>query len=348
MTVVNGQLSVVRKNTGAELTRGIFVWLLATLLLGTVPAAAQQPAKVPRIAFLAGGSRSGDSLLIETFWQRMMDLGYIEGKNVTAEYRFAEGALERLPNFAAELVRFKVDVIVAPGSGAVAAKKVTNTIPIVITYDGDPVGSGLVASLARPGGNVTGLSGFVSELGGKNLELLKEAFPSLSRVAVFWWNRANPSGVNQDTLVLGEMKLAAGALQVTLQSLELRGIDDFEPAFSAIKKERADALIVLRNPFTATHRTRIVEFAAKNRLPAMYGDKEFVDAGGLMSYGVSIPDLWGRAAIYVDKILKGSKPADLPVERPIKFEFSINLKAAKQIGLTIPPNVLARADKVIK
>jgi putative tryptophan/tyrosine transport system substrate-binding protein len=180
------------------------------------------------------------------------------------------------------------------------------------------------------------------------LELLKEAFPSLSRVAVFWWNRVNPSGVNQDTLVLGEMKLAARALQVTLQSLELRGIDDFEPAFSAIKKDRADALIVLRNPFTATHRTRIVEFAAKSRLPAMYGDKEFVDAGGLMSYGVSIPDLWGRAATFVDRILKGAKPADLPVEQPTKFEFVINFKTAKQIGLKIPPNVLARADRVIK
>jgi putative ABC transport system substrate-binding protein len=341
---------VSSKKAGAKPMIGrIVICLLPTVLLLTVSLVeAQQAAKIPRIAFLAGGSRSGDSLLIETFWQRMKEVGYFEGKNVTAEYRFAEGALERLPNFAAELVRLKVDVIVAPGSGAVAAKKVTNTIPIVITYDGDPVGSGLVASLARPGGNVTGLSGFVSELGGKNLELLKEAFPSLSRIAVFWWNRVNPSGVNQDTLVLGEMKLAARALQVTLQSLELRGIDDFEPAFSAIKKQRADALIVLRNPFTATHRTRIVEFAAKNRLPAMYGDKEFVGAGGLMSYGVSIPDLWGRAAIYVDKILKGSKPADLPVEQPIKFELIINLKAAKQIGLTIPPNVLARADRVIK
>ncbi|HEV8725398.1 MAG TPA: ABC transporter substrate-binding protein [Candidatus Binatia bacterium] len=326
----------------------VFICLLPTVFLPAVLTAAQQSAKVPRIAFLAGGSRSGDSLLIETFWQRMKELGYIEGKNIAAEYRFAEGAPERLPNFAAELVRLNVDVIVAPGSGAVAAKKVTNTIPIVITYGDDPVGSGLVASLARPGGNVTGLSGFVSELGGKNLELLKEAFPSLSRVAVFWWNRVNPSGVNQDTLVLGEMKLAAGALQVTLQSLELRGIDDFEPAFSAIKKERADALIVLRNPFTATHRTRIVEFAAKSRLPAMYGDKEFVDAGGLMSYGVDVVNLWGRAATYVDRILKGAKPADLPVEQPTKFEFIINLKTAKQIGLTIPPNVLARADKVIR
>jgi putative ABC transport system substrate-binding protein len=277
----------------------------------------------------------------------MKELGYIEGKNIAAEYRFAEGALERLPNYAAELVRLNVDIIVAPGSGARAAKKATNTIPIVITY-GDPVESGLVASLAHPGGNVTGLSGFVSELGGKQLELLKEAFPKVSRVAVLWWNQTNPSGIGQDALLLGEMKVAAGALRVTLQALELRSLDDFEPAFSAIKGERANAVIVLRNPLTTTHRTRIVDFAAKSRLPAMYGDKEFVDAGGLMSYGVNIADLWGRAATYVDKILKGAKPADLPVEQPTKFELIINLKAAKQIGVTIPPNVLARADRVIK
>jgi putative ABC transport system substrate-binding protein len=315
------------------------------LAVGGARAQAQQPAKVPRIAFLAGGSRSADSLLIETFWQRMKALGYIEGKNITAEYRFAEGMPERLSNLAAELVRLNVDIIVAPGSGAAAAKKATNTIPIIITY-GDPVGSGLVASLAHPGGNVTGLSAFLSELGGKQLELLKEAFPRVSRVAVLWWN--NPSGIGQDALLLGEMKVAAGALRVTLQPLELRAVDDFEPTFSAIKGERANALIVLRNPLTATHRTRIVDFAAKSRLPAMYGDREFVEAGGLMSYGVNIADLWGRAATYVDKILKGTKPADLPVEQPTKFEFVINLKTAKQIGLTIPPNVLARADRVIR
>jgi putative ABC transport system substrate-binding protein len=325
----------------------ILIWLLATLLLGTVPAAAQQSAKVPRIAFLAGGSRSADSLLIETFWQRMKALGYIEGKNITAEYRFAEGMPERLSNLAAELVRLNVDIIVAPGSGAAAAKKATNTIPIIITY-GDPVGLGLVASLAHPGGNVTGLSGFVSELGGKKLELLKEAFPRVSRVAVFWWNRTNPSGISQDELLLGEMKVAAGALRVTLQLLELHGLDDFETAFSDIKGKRANALIVLRNPLTATHRTRIVDFAAKSRLPAMYGDREFVEAGGLMSYGVNITDLWGRAATYVDKILKGAKPADLPVEQPIKFEFIINLKTAKALNLTIPQAGMFRADKVIK
>jgi putative ABC transport system substrate-binding protein len=319
----------------------------AMLIAYCFPAVAQQPKKVPRIAFLAGGSRSGDSLLIETFWQRMKKLGYIEGQNITAEYRFAEGALEQLPNFAAELVRLNVDIIVAPASGAVAAKKATNTIPIVITF-GDPVGSGLVASLARPGGNVTGLSGFLSELGGKQLELLKEAFPKVSRVGVLWENRTNPSGIGQDELLLGEMKAAAGALRVTLQLRDLRGVDDFEPAFSVIKRESANALIVVRGPLTTTHRTRIVNLAAKSRLPAMYPDGEFVDAGGLMSYGVNVPDLWGRAATYVDKILKGAKPADLPVEQPTKFELIINLKAAKQIGLTIPPNVLTRADKVIR
>jgi len=319
----------------------LLVWLLATVLLITAPpAAAQQPKKVPKIAFLAGGSRAADSLLLEAFWRRMNELGYIEGKNIAAEYRFAEGAPERLPNFARELVRLNVDIIVAPGSRTRAAKKATDTIPIVITY-GDPVGQGLVASLAHPGGNVTGLSGFISELGGKQLELLKEAFPKISRVAVLWWTDPN-------ALMLEDMKLAAGASRVTLQPLELRSVNDFEPAFSVIKKEHANALIALRNPLTATHRTRIVDFAVKSRLPAIYTDGEFVEAGGLMSYGVNVPDLWGRAALYVDKILKGAKPADLPVEQPTKFEFIINLKAARQIGVTIPPNVLARADRVIR
>jgi putative ABC transport system substrate-binding protein len=320
--------------------RRIVVLFVATLLSTFAHLAqAQQPKKVSRIGFLAGGSRSADSLLLETFWQRMKELGYIEGKNITAEYRFAEGASERLPNYAAEFVRLNVDIIVAPGSGARAAKTATNTIPIVLTY-GDPVGQGLVVGLAHPGGNVTGLSGFASELGGKQLELLKEAFPRVSRVAVFWWQ--------QNELLLRDTKSAARTLRITLQTVELRGVDDLEPAFSAIKAERAHALLVVRNPFTTTHRTRIADFAAKSRLPAMYGDREFVEASGLMSYGVDIADLWGRAAVYVDKILKGAKPADLPVEQPTKFELVINLKAAKQIGLTIPPNVLARADKVIR
>jgi putative tryptophan/tyrosine transport system substrate-binding protein len=315
--------------------------LVAVILLAVgVTAEAQQAAKVPRIAFLAGGSRSADSLLLEKFWQRMKELGYTEGKNIVADYRFAEGAPERLSNFAAELVRLNVNVIVAPGSGARAAKKVTDTIPIVLTY-GDPLNDGLVASLARPGGNVTGLSAFVSELGGKQLELLKETFPKISRVAVFWWT-------NQNALILEDMKGAAAASKVTLQPLELRTVDDLERAFSAVKKERANAVIALRNVLTATYRTRIVDFVAKSTLPAIYPDGEFAEAGGLMSYGVNVSDLWGRAATYVDKILRGANPGDLPVEQPKKFDFVINLKAAKQIGLTIPPNVLARADKVIK
>jgi putative ABC transport system substrate-binding protein len=325
--------------------------LIVTIALGLLVAplaVAQPPAKVPRIAFLAGGSRAADALLIETFWQRMKELGYVEGKNIVVEYRFAEGAPERLPHLAAELVRLNVDVIVAPASGAVAAKQATTTIPIVMTHVSDPVAQGLVASLAHPGGNVTGLSSFVSELGGKQLELLKEAFPTVSRVAVLWWKLPTPSAIDQDALVLGEMQVAARALQVALQPLELQGVKDFEPAFSAMTGERADAVIVLRNPLTTTHRTRIVSFAATSRLPAMYSDREFVDAGGLMSYGASIADLWGRAAVYVDKILKGAKPADLPVEQPTKFDLVINLKTAKALGLTLPPSILFQATEVIQ
>jgi putative tryptophan/tyrosine transport system substrate-binding protein len=326
----------------------LLITLALGLLMAPLAAEAQPPAKVPRIAFLAGGSRAADSHLIETFWQRMKELGYIEGKNIAAEYRFAEGAPQQLPNLVAELVRLNVDIIVAPASGAVAAKKATNTIPIVITHSSDPVGVGLVASLAHPGGNATGLSSFASELGGKQVELLKEAFPRVSRVAVLWWNLPHPSGIGNDALLLEEMKIAAGALRVALQPLELRRVNDFEPVFSAITGERADALIVLRNPLTTTHRTRIVNFAATSRLPAMYGDREFVDAGGLMSYGVNITDLWGRAATYVDKILKGAKPADLPVEQPTTFELVINLKTADALGLTIPPSLLFQATEVIR
>jgi putative ABC transport system substrate-binding protein len=316
----------------------VSLWLLATVFLITAPpAGAQQPKKVPRIAFLAGGSRSADAILLETFWHRMKRLGHIEGENITAEYRFAEGALQQLPNFAAELVGLNVDVIVGPGSGAAAAKKATDAIPIVVAY-GDAVGQGLVASLARPGGNVTGLTNLAPELSGKRVELLKEAFPKVTRIAVLW---SNPQ-----SRMLEDTKVTAGALRVTLQPLELRTIEDFEPAFSAIKRDRADALIAMRNPLTATHRKRIVDFAAQSRLPAIYTDWEFVDAGGLMSYGVDVPDLWGRAAIYVDTILKGAKPADLPVEQPTKFELVINLKTAKQIGVTIPQSVLYRADRV--
>ncbi|HEV8722019.1 MAG TPA: ABC transporter substrate binding protein [Candidatus Binatia bacterium] len=224
-----------------------------------------------------------------------------------------------------------------------AAKNATQTIPIVMTGGSDPLGTGLVTSLAHPGGNVTGLTDLYSDLGGKQLELLKEASSKVSRVVVLW-DPANPG----NTTWLGGMKVAAGALSLTLQPVEVQGPNDLEPAFSAIKRERARALSVLSNAVTTTYRTRIVDFAAKSRLPAMYSDRESVETGGLMSYGPNLSDMWRRAAIYVDKILKGAKPADLPVEQPTKFEFVINLKTAKQIGLTIPPNVLARADKVIK
>ena len=323
----------------AMLDRRAFLVGMAGVVVAPLTAHTQTAAKVPRIAFLAGGARAADRLLIQTFWQQMNALGYVEGKNITAEYRFAEGAPERLDEFAVELVRQKVDVIVAPGSGAIAARKATSTIPIVLTY-GDPVGLGLVASLPRPGSNVTGLSAFASELGGKQLALLKEAFPRVARVAVLWWK--------QNVLVFGDMKSAAATLDVTLQLHELRDVNDFEPTFAAIRTERANAVIVVRNPFTATHRARIVDFAAKTQLPAMYGDREFIAEGGLMSYGVSVPDLWGRAAIYVDKILKGARPADLPVEQPTKFELAINLKTAKTLGLTIPQSLLLRADQVIQ
>jgi len=312
------------------------------LLAAPLAAEGQQAAKVPRIAFLAGGSQSGDSVLIETFWRRMKDLGYTERQNISAVYRFAEGALERLPMLAAEVVRLNVDVIVAPGSGAVATKNATDRIPIVVTL-GDPIGAGLVASLARPGGNVTGLSAFLPELAGKQLELLKEAFPGVSRVAVI-----SRAGLDPNVLLLRNMKLVAERLHVTLQALELRSADEFESAFSAIKAERANATMTLRNRLSVTHRAQIVDFAARNRLPAMYPDKEFGEAGGLMSYGVNVADLWGRAATYVDKILKGAKPADLPVERPTKFELVINLKTAKALGLMIPPSLLGRADEVIQ
>ncbi len=328
------------------MNKSIIVPLLAILILVSVNLAeAQQTKKIPKIGFLVSGSPSSTREVgeVEAFRQGLRELGYVEGQNIAIEYRYAEGVEERLLNLATELVQLNVDLIFASGTtGTQAAKNATKTIPIVMTSVTDPVGTGLVTSLAHPGGNVTGLSNF-SELSGKQLELLKEAFPKVTRVAVLWdpTNAANPR-------LLGEMKVAAGGLRITLQPLEVRGPDDFEPAFSAIKKEHASALIVLRNVITYTYGTRIVDLTAKSKLPAMYPDRVLVDTGGLMSYGPNFLDMFRRAATYVDKILKGAKPADLPVEQPIKFEFIINLKAAKQIGLTIPPNVLARADRVIK
>ena len=305
---------------------------------------AQQPAKVPRIGFLSSLSPAAVSARMDAFRQGLRELGYVEGKNIVIESRWAEGKTERLPELAAELVRLKVDVIVTGGPSVNRfAKEATVTIPIVLAFDNDPVGNGFAASLARPGGNVTGLSALSPEISGKQLELLKEIVPTLSRVAVLG-NSAEPA----NALVLREVELAAGAFGVKLQYLDVLGPKDIETAFRAASKGRADAVLVLLSPVVISHRTQLVEIALKSRLPAIYFRPEFVEDGGLMSYATSFADLSRRAATYVDKILKGTKPADLPVEQPTKFELVINLKAAKQIGLTIPPNVLAQADKVIR
>jgi putative ABC transport system substrate-binding protein len=320
------------------------VLFLTALVAGSAVAEAQQPAKIPRIAYLAGVSLSTISARVEAFRQGLRELGYVEGKNIVIEWRFAEGKLDRLPALAAELVRLKVDVIVTGGPTATRpAKEATSTIPIVMTFDSDPVGNGFVASLARPGGNITGLSTLAPELGGKQLELLKEIVSKLSRVAVL--GTSTQPGNEQ---VLKEIELAAGALKVKLQYLDVLGSKDIETAFRAATKGRADALLVLISPVLVSERTQVLDLAVKSRLPAIYFRSDFVEAGGLMSYSTSQNDLDRRAATYVDKILKGAKPADLPVERPMKFELVINLKTVKQIGLTIPQWVLMRADRVIK
>ncbi|MGH7773431.1 MAG: ABC transporter substrate-binding protein [Candidatus Binatia bacterium] len=325
--------------------RIICLALGATLLAFCFPAEAQQPTKIPRIGYLLASSLSAQSARVEAFRQGLRELGYVEGKNVVIEYRSAEGKLDRLPALAAELVRLKVDIIVTGGPIPTrAAKEATSTIPIVMTQHTDPVGSGFVASLARPGGNITGLSTLAPELSGKQLELLKETIPKLSRVAVF--GTSTRAGNAQ---ALKEIELAAGAFGVQLQYLDVLGPKDIETAFRAASKGRADAvLMMVAGGIANSQRTQIAELAVKSRLPAIYDRSEFVDDGGLMSYGVNRSDLARRAATYVDKILKGTKPADLPVEQPTKFELVINLKAAKQIGLTIPPNVLVRADRVIR
>jgi putative tryptophan/tyrosine transport system substrate-binding protein len=307
-------------------------------------AEAQQAGKVSRIGYLITSSPSAIAPRMDAFQQGLRELGYVEGKNIVIERRHGEGKLDRLPELAAELVRLNVDVIVTSGPTATRpAKGATSTIPIVMTFDDDPVGSGFVASLARPGGNITGLSTLAPEISGKQLELLKEIVPRLSRVAVF--GTSTRQGTAQ---ALKEMELAAGAFAVKLQYLDIEDPKDTETAFRAASKGRADALLVLQSPVFNSQRAQIADLAQKSRLPAAYPRREFVEDGGLMSYGASISDLDRRAATYVDKLLKGAKPADLPVEQPIKFEFIINLKAAKQIGLTVPPNVLARADKVIR
>ncbi len=317
---------------------------LSTLLFAlSSPVQAQQPGRVPRIGFLIASSPSAMAPRLDAFQQGLRELGYVEGKNIIIERRHADGKSDHLPALAAELVRLKVDIIMGQGGQSIrTAQSATKTIPIVMIAVSDPVSLGFVASLARPGGNITGLSTQAPELGGKRLELLKEIVPKLSRVAVLG-DRNSPGYGPQKR----EIEVAAPALGLKLQIVE-PGPKDLESAFSTITKERAGALIVLQGPLTGSYRKQIVELAVKSRLLTTYPESEFVEIGGLMSYGTSVADLYRRAAVYVDKILKGAKPADLPVEQPMKFELVINLKAAKQIGLTIPPNVLVRADKVIR
>jgi ABC-type uncharacterized transport system substrate-binding protein len=329
-------------NAEANVRRRLLVSLLAltpSILTGSLLAHAQQPAKVPRIGYLV--SRSGPGPNDQAFQQGLRELGYVEGQNIVIERRWAGGNPDRLPDFAADLVRLKVDVIFAGGGTIGEVKRATGTIPIVFMAEGDPVEAGLVASLARPGGNLTGLTVFADELAGKRLELLKEVIPRIARVAVL---RHSTSEVSH----LRTTEAAAPSLRLQLQILEVKEPKDFDNAFRAAKKGRADALIQLPSSFLATGRKALVDLAAKSRLPAIWEHSSFADAGGLMSYGPILPELYRQAAGYVDKILKGAKPADLPVEQPTKFELVINLKTAKALGLTIPQSILIRADEVIQ
>ena len=322
-------------------------WLLTTVLLTTAPLAeAQQPKKVPRIGHLSPGDAASDSARAEGIRLALRERGYIEGQNIATEYRYGEGKRDRLPELVAELVRLKVDIIVAAGGTATvrAAMNATKTIPIVMVGAGiDPVDAGLIDSLARPGGNVTGLTLLSGELGGKRLELLKEAVPKLARVPVLY-DPAAPGNVVEVKEVL---PVAARALKLTIQPWEIRAADDFERVFAALNKQRPDGLSVFAGPLMDTNQKRTVGFALKSRLPSV-GTRAYVDAGGLMSYAADQADSYRRVAYFVDRILKGAKPADLPVERPMKFELVFNLKTAKQIGVTIPQSILYRADKVIK
>jgi putative tryptophan/tyrosine transport system substrate-binding protein len=320
------------------------ILIVVILLAVAVIAEAQQPAKVPHIGYLVLNTLSSQVARMEAFRQGLRELGYVEGKNIVIDWRSADGKLERLPALAAELVRLKVDIIVTTGPTPTrAAKEATSTISIVLTNDPDPVANGFVVSLARPGGNITGLSTFAPELSGKRLEILREVVPNLSRVAVL--GTSTMSGYAQ---LKREIELAAKALGVKLHYLDVLDSKHVETVYRAASKGRANAVLTLAGGILFTQRAQIMELAVKNRLPVIYHDSRFVEAGGLMFYGVSLLDLDRRAATYVDKILRGAKPAELPVEQPKTFEFIINLKAAKQIGLTIPPNVLVRADRVIK
>ena len=329
------------------MTRKITVLTLCAMLFALCSSTdAQQPTKIPRIGFLDNSTASGNAVSLEAFRQEMRTLGWIEGKNITIEYRFAEGNNDRLPELAADLVRLKVDLIVVSSAvPALAAKKATTTIPIVMTSIGDPVGAGLVASLARPGGNVTGFSGLAPGLNTKRLEILKDAVPKLARVGVL---RPLEASIPRD-LQLKEHRPAAVALKVKLEEIDTSAdAKGLESAFQTAKQKQVKGIMMTGARSFFTERKRIVELAGKYRFPAIYYQKEFVDEGGLMSYGVEFADLYRRAAVYVDKILKGAKPADLPVQQATKFEFVINLNAAKQIGLTLSPEFLSRANKVIK
>jgi putative tryptophan/tyrosine transport system substrate-binding protein len=319
------------------------ILVVVTQLAVGVMAQAQQTGKIPRIGFLDSSTASGSAVLLGTFWQEMSKLGWIEGKNITIEYRFAEQKYERLPELAADLVRLKVDLIVASGTAAVlAAKSATTTIPIVMTSSTNPVGARLIASLARPGGNVTGTSGLADELSTKRLEIIKDAIPKLARVGFL-----QPQGASD--IQLKELRAAATALKLKLEEIETQpDAKGLESAFKTAKQKQVNAIMTTTGNLFFAERNRIVELAIKYRLPAIYPQDEFVEAGGLMSYGADYDDLYRRAAVYVDKILKGAKPADLPVQQATKFEFVINLKAAKQIGLTLSPEFLSRANRVIK
>jgi len=321
----------------------IFLALCSLLLAPCCAVEAQQTGKIFRIGFLDPSTASGSAVLVDTFRQELSNLGWIEGKNISVDYRFADVKRERLPELAADLVRLKIDLIVASGTPpALAAKKATTTIPIVMTNVGDPVSAGLVASLARPGGNVTGLSALATELNTKRLEILKDAVPKLVRVGLL-----QSSGATD--FQLKDVRPAALALKLKLEEIETQpDAKGLESAFQTAKQKQVNAIMTTPGQRFFVERKRIVELAGKYRLPAIYPQKEYVDEGGLMSYGTDNTDLYRRAAVYVDKILKGAKPADLPVQQATKFEFIINLKAAKQIGLTIPVRVLERANKVIK
>jgi len=326
------------------MSKKIFVLALSAMLLDlSFTVEAQQPKKVARIGHI-GSTASTSAESLKPFRERLRELGYIEGQNISMESRYWDGKVERLPSLAAELVRLNCDVILTTGTEAAeASKNATKAIPVVMAFSGDAVRLGIVADLARPGGNITGLTSINAELSGKRLELLKEVVPRLSRVALLW----SPGNPNTEYL-LKETESAASSLRVAIQSVQVKLPNDFEKAFQAATKKRAQALMLGGGGFFSSHQKRIVELAAKNRLPGVYPNVQYVEAGGLMTYTEDRSEMFRRAAEYVDKILKGTKPADLPVERPKKFELVINLKTAKQIGLTIPPNVLVRADRVIR